>query len=151
MESLFPDTNGNECISYDDWPWLKEALDANGISRDNITFQESIDFTQMPAYFHSADFLMVTSHYESQSSVALEAMSCGTLVCGTHVGILADLSGIACLTVKPEDYNNLQEQSLNCQKDGERQRMLRRNARQWVEKHDHVWSAHQYEQIFDSF
>jgi len=130
---------------------LKEVLEINGISCDNIIFQEFLDFTQMPSYFHSADFLMVTSHCESQSSVATEAMSCGVLVCGTHVGILADLSGITCLTVKPGDYINLARTIIELSKDSKRQRMLRRNARQWAEKYDYVWSAHQYEQIFDSF
>jgi glycosyltransferase involved in cell wall biosynthesis len=104
----------------------------------------------MPEYFHAADFLIVTSLYESQSSVALEAMCCGTLVCGTHVGILADLSGMACLTVKPRDYNSLARTIIDLSKDKERQNILRRNARQWSEEFDHTWSANQYKQIFDS-
>lgn len=113
-----------------------------------ITFIESVPYDKMPSYFHDADILLITSHYESQSSVAIEAMACGTLVCGTHVGILDDLSDYACITTAPGDYPGLAQKIIALLKDFNKQLLLRQNARKWAVAHDHHWTASQYEKIF---
>ena len=90
---------------------------SENISLQNVVFQETFTHAEMKDLFHSHDFLLITSFYESQSAVAIEAMSCGVLVCGTHVGVLADLSGIACTTVPVNECESLAKEIINLSKD----------------------------------
>lgn len=124
---------------------------SENISLQNVRFQETFTHTEMKDLFHSHDFLLITSFYESQSAVAIEAMSCGVLVCGTHVGVLADLSGIACTTVPVNECESLAREIITLSKDLVRQSQLRANGRQWAQAHNHLWTAKRYSQLFESF
>jgi glycosyltransferase involved in cell wall biosynthesis len=117
--------------------------------RNGITFMGPLPFEELKKIYSSVDLLLVTSRYESQSAVALEAMACGVLVCGTHVGILADLSGKACTTVAPGDYTSMTEEILNLWGDVSRKKTLREAARHWVEEHDVNWTTLQYEDLMN--
>jgi glycosyltransferase involved in cell wall biosynthesis len=114
---------------------------------DKVVFCGALPYEAVKKIYQAADVLLVTSRYESQSAVAMEAMASGVLVCGTNVGVLADLAGEACLTVAPEDYEGLAEQVIKLWKEPERQMKLRTQARHWSEAHDSKWTAKQYENL----
>ena len=126
-----------------------DQLTKAGIT-DKVSFRGALSYEDLKKVYAAVDVLLVTSRYESQSAVALEAMACGVLVCGAHVGILADLSGEACLTVQPENYPGLADLILDLWQSPERQTNLRKQARQWVETHDSNWTAKQYVALMDS-
>lgn len=64
----------------------------------HVTFHGSISHEKLPDYYRAADLCILTSFYESQSMVALEAGACGKATIGTRVGILPELI--------PETYLN---------------------------------------------
>lgn len=70
---------------------LDELACSLGVSA-HVTFHGDVSHERLPAYFRSADLLVVSSRHESQSMVALEAAACGCPVLGTGVGILPEIS-----------------------------------------------------------
>jgi glycosyltransferase involved in cell wall biosynthesis len=86
-----------------------------------------------------SDILLHTSVCEGLPMVAIEAMSKGVLVCGTEVGIMADLSNTCCVTVPVRDHKALAEKVIQLCRDSARSEELRRNAYEWVKSHDMDW------------
>lgn len=56
-----------------------------------VTFHGEVAHEHLPDYYRAADLCVLTSHFESQSMVALEAAACGKLTAGTRVGLLPEL------------------------------------------------------------
>ncbi len=56
-----------------------------------VTFHGAIAHHQLPAWYARADLALVSSRFESQGMVILEAMACGCPVVGTTVGLLPEL------------------------------------------------------------
>jgi glycosyltransferase involved in cell wall biosynthesis len=73
---------------------------------DVVHFHGEIMHDQLPAYYHTADLCVLTSIYESQSMVTLEAGACGRATVGTKVGILPELLPDEFL-VQPDDVDGL--------------------------------------------
>ncbi len=59
--------------------------------RDMVSFLGLVDHEMLPYYYSAADVCAVASYYESFGLVALEALSCGTPVVATEVGILPEI------------------------------------------------------------
>jgi glycosyltransferase involved in cell wall biosynthesis len=124
--------------------WVKEL----GLE-DSVKFCGLIPNDNLPEYYYQADILLHTSRYESQAVVVNEAMACGLLVCGTHVGIMADLADRCCLTVKPKDSTGLAQIVLGLIENPEQIARLRRNAYAWSVQHDLEWTARRHEAIYE--
>lgn len=118
--------------------------------KEKVFFSDSIPHEKMKEVYAKADLLLVTSRYESQSSVAIEAMASGVLVAGTRVGILADLPSTICITVPPKSYSLLAKKIIQLYQARNQQQQLISRARAWAEAHDHLWTAHQYEILFET-
>ena len=80
--------------------------------------------------------------------VALEAMAHGVLICGTHVGVMADFSGKYCLTVPPGDFNALADTVTNIVKDEARYHELCEQAYAFILTRDLQWYADELEKIY---
>ncbi|MCI0714014.1 MAG: glycosyltransferase family 4 protein [Chloroflexi bacterium] len=74
----------------------------------HITFHGDVAHHELPTFYRAADMCLLTSYYESQSMVALEAAACGKVTVGTRVGILPQLVGDEYL-VDSDDANALAE------------------------------------------
>ena len=83
-----------------------------------------------------ADLLIHTSFYEGLPMVALEAMAHGVVVCGTHVGIMADLSGKGCVTAPVGDDERLADAIIGIANAPDKFSSCRTQAHQWVKAHD---------------
>jgi glycosyltransferase involved in cell wall biosynthesis len=68
-----------------------------------VTFHGSVPHDRLPEHYRAADLLVVSSRYESQAMVALEAAACGCPVVGTAVGVLPELPGAAVVPVGDAD------------------------------------------------
>jgi glycosyltransferase involved in cell wall biosynthesis len=69
----------------------------------SVTFHGQIDRGDLAAYYRGADVVTVSSRYEAQLVVALEAALCGTPIAGTAVGLVADFAPEAALAVPVAD------------------------------------------------
>ena len=71
---------------------------------ENVTFHGEIGHEKLANYYQRADLLLVTSHFESQGMVVLEAGGCGLPTVGADVGMLPELQpGVVCIQDdKPE-------------------------------------------------
>ena len=59
-----------------------------------VTFHGDVSHEQLPLYYRSAHVCLLTSYYESQSMVTLEAAACGKVTIGTPVGILPEFTDL---------------------------------------------------------
>lgn len=57
----------------------------------DVVWHGAVEHDDLPRYYQSADLALLTSFFESQSLVVLEAGACGTPTVGTAVGILPEL------------------------------------------------------------
>ncbi len=115
-----------------------------------VEFPGFVPHEKVADYFQRADVLLQTSRYESYGMSAVEAMASGVLVCGTHVGILADLADTCCLTVPVGSDELLANRVMELLSDGDQQQRLRRNALEWCHKHSLDWTATRYKEVYRS-
>ncbi|HEY8938501.1 MAG TPA: glycosyltransferase family 4 protein, partial [Cyclobacteriaceae bacterium] len=116
---------------------------------DKVKFVGLIANDKLPEYYHDADILLHTSLYESQAVVVNEAMASGLLVCGTRVGLLADLTDTCCLTVNPGDAEGLAEIVLRLISDTSMISKIRKNAYEWSTAHDLKWTVQQHRAVYE--
>jgi glycosyltransferase involved in cell wall biosynthesis len=116
---------------------------------NRVHFEGFVPHEMIASFYRAAHIVLHTSLFESQAMAVVEAMATGVLVCGTHVGIMADLAGECCVTVSPGDHVRLAEKALQLVRDETEQVRLRTNARKWVEAHDLQWTVRQYVALYD--
>jgi glycosyltransferase involved in cell wall biosynthesis len=108
--------------------------------RERVTILGPQPYELLPGYYHQSDVLLHTSLSEGQSEVVTEAMSCGLLVCGTRVGLMADIQD-ACVTVPIGDYRALAESVMGLLGDQRAMNDIRRKALEWSLTHPIRWTA----------
>jgi glycosyltransferase involved in cell wall biosynthesis len=59
---------------------------------DSVCFRGEIDHAALPVVYRSASAFVLSSRYEAQAMVAIEAAACGIPVVGTRVGVLPELT-----------------------------------------------------------
>jgi glycosyltransferase involved in cell wall biosynthesis len=89
---------------------LAEQLDVAG----RIDWHGAVDHDQLKDFYRKADLFVLSSLFESQGMVVLEAAACGCPVVGTAVGVLPELGGP---TVRPGDVEGLAELMLSVVQD----------------------------------
>lgn len=112
---------------------VQQLVKSLGIE-DKVSFTGHVPYEQVNIFYKQADLFMLTSVYESQAMVVVEAMAMGIPVCGTHVGIMADLSGKCCITVPPGESSLLAHAVIALLKDKEKMETLRRNGYTWTKE-----------------
>lgn len=69
---------------------LESLAESLGVAH-RVSFHGAVSHDRMPAYYHTADLCVLSSRYESQGMVILEAAACARSTVGTAVGLLPDL------------------------------------------------------------
>jgi len=112
--------------------FVHKLVDELGIS-NKVQFIEPVDHNCIHEYYRKADVFLHTSVYESQALVVAEAMAAGTLVCGTNVGLMNDLSGECCITVPIKEPEALASVVLELLSNSEKMDKQRLSAYKWTE------------------
>ncbi|OFV80083.1 MAG: hypothetical protein A2Y78_14890 [Acidobacteria bacterium RBG_13_68_16] len=98
----------------------------------HLTFHGAVAHDRLPAYYRACDLAVLSSRFESQSMVALEAAACGRATVGTAVGVLPELFGER-LTVRVGDDEGLAEAVLALARNPARRTALGEASRAAVE------------------
>jgi glycosyltransferase involved in cell wall biosynthesis len=114
---------------------VQKLVEKLGIE-DKVSFKGHLPYDQVKKFFERAHLFLLTSVYESQAMVVVEAMAMGVPVCGTHVGIMADLSGTCCITVPPGESSALAQEVIALLKNKEKMETLRKNGYAWAYEND---------------
>ena len=71
---------------------LRRRAEELGVA-DSVTFHGDLSHDRLPDLYRSADLCVLSSRFEAQGMVALEAAACGTPTIGTRVGVIPELIG----------------------------------------------------------
>lgn len=115
---------------------------------DHVDFYDFIPNNEIHALFESADVLLHTSLYESLPFVVNEAMAHGLLVCGTRVGLLADLEQQCCIACPPNDPELLASSVLSVLNDKQKCDTLRENGLGWSKEFDLSYTVNKYNKLY---
>lgn len=117
---------------------FQSQISARGLS-NAVTVFGTVPNDQMKNHYHEAHVILHTSWFEGMPMVAIEAMAYGAVVCGTDVGIMADLSGDCCVTVRPGDAEALAREVIDLVNNPAKYDSYRQRAHQWASSHDINW------------
>lgn len=78
----------------------------------DVVWHGQVEHHDLPLYYQRADLALLTSFFESQSMVALEAGACGIVTLGTEVGLLPELIDDQYLC-QPTETNQLAQQIIS--------------------------------------
>jgi glycosyltransferase involved in cell wall biosynthesis len=109
-----------------------------------------LPYDELPSEYRRAQFLLHTSLHESGPVVMAEAAASGTVVCGTRVGIIADLENICTVAADPCDHQGLAEKVLGILASPERYRALAQASWEWAASHSIEWSAQNFVSVYDA-
>lgn len=95
--------------------YLQKAIKtAQSLGLSQVEFKGIIPQNELPTYYHSADALVMFSHYETFCVVVYEALSCGTYVISSNVANLDKiLSADIGTLVAPNNKEELKNAILN--------------------------------------
>lgn len=124
---------------------LATSMDLDGC----VKFMGVIPNQELSSYYAWADAMMHTSLHEGQSGVVMEAMATGVVVCGTRVGIIADLGDAYFETVAIGDDSALAEKVIEISNNEERYRQCQESAFNWVTAHDARWTVREFSLLYE--
>jgi glycosyltransferase involved in cell wall biosynthesis len=128
---------------------LKRFAQELGVT-DRVTFAGFVRHEHLAEHYGWADLLVHTSLYEGQGVVFAEAAASGLPVCGTRVGLLADLGSPFSVTTRPGDDVSLADAILSLLGDEARRNVHRRTASAWAAEHTASWSAARIADVYRS-
>jgi glycosyltransferase involved in cell wall biosynthesis len=116
---------------------------------NRIEFTGYLPYDQLPAHYQWAHVMLHTSYYEGQGFVIAEAAASGVVICGTRVGLIADLGEDCAVTIDIGDDKTLAAKVIEILNHPGRYEKLRRNALEWSSIYDINWTTTQYQQLYD--
>ena len=116
---------------------------------DKVKFLDFVPHEDIPDLLSNAHMMLHTSMHEGMGTVIAEALASGVLVCGTKVGLLADLPEDCCITVSLKSHDMLATKVLDLLKDEQKMMSMRSNGYEWVKKYNHERCVHQYLEIYN--
>ena len=114
---------------------------------EKITWKGKVNHETIPSLLHSSDFLLLTSMFEGEAVVVMEAFACGATVVGTKAGLLADVMHEE-VTVEPGDAEGLAEKIERLFAHPERVKELRLKNRKLAEHYPMEWTCSEYSSLY---
>ncbi len=117
--------------------------------RDKVAFLGHVPHERLPSLYRSADFLLHTSLYEAQGVVVSEAFAAGSVVCGTQVGLIADLNATCAIGVPPGNPQALADAVVALAENPRRYREIQAVAKSWAGEHNAAWTAGEFLKLYE--
>jgi glycosyltransferase involved in cell wall biosynthesis len=115
---------------------------------DKIEWLGRVDHDSIPALLSSFDFLLLTSAYEGEGVVVMEAFASGTIVAGSRVGLLADV-GDESIVVDPGDAKGLADKILRLVRQPAKARAMRIKNRKFAEEWGMNRTFREFRELYD--
>lgn len=115
---------------------------------ERVAWKGKVLHEAIPSLLHSADFLLLTSLFEGEAVVVMEAFACGVLVAGTRVGLLADV-GDDEVTIESGDAIGLAEKIERLISQPERLQEMRVKNRKLAEHYSIEWTYSEYSRLYE--
>lgn len=115
---------------------------------EKVIFHGMLTYNELQAFYQQADIFLLTSLSESQALVVNEAMANSCVVCGTRVGLLADLENKATLAVDIKDVNDLAGKVFALLQNENKYKSLQVFGREWSFKHDINYTIKAYSDLY---
>lgn len=100
---------------------MRNALEAHaarlGVG-NRVVFHGGVTHDQLPDHYRSADFCVLSSRFEAQGMVVVEAAACGTPTVGTRVGVIPEFNPDGAVAVG--DVEGLAQQMIALARDRSR-------------------------------
>jgi glycosyltransferase involved in cell wall biosynthesis len=137
-----------DCIGLDDLGGrVQGQAQMLGLS-DHVRFHGFLPPQLILPLYRSAHLHVLSSRYESQAVVVLEAAAAGVPTVGTAVGILPTLSPSAATCVEPGDAQGLARAICELLEDEPRRRAMGALAQEFARAHDVAWTARAFEGVY---
>lgn len=117
---------------------------------DRVEFTGHRPHGELAEQYRWAHILLHTARYEGQGAVIAEAAAAGAVVCGTRVGLIADLEPDGAVAVDVGDVEGLAQAILNLLGDPSRYQNLRSSAHKWAMEHPSSHTAAEIQRIYGS-
>jgi glycosyltransferase involved in cell wall biosynthesis len=118
---------------------------------EKVTFAGIVSQAELPRFFSRAHILLHTARFETGCAVVQEAMASGVAVCGTNVGLLADIGEDYAVIVPPQNPTLLANEILKLVYDNARYEFITANAFRWITQYDASWAAENYHRFIKRF
>lgn len=128
---------------------LQQLANTLGIAH-KVTFINRVSHYKLPVYYAQAAILLHTSFSESQATVVNEALACGVVVCGTRVGLIADLEGDITTAVAVDDAVGLAQKTLEILHNPQKYNELREKGIAWSKKNNIEVQAQKYIDLYQA-
>ena len=115
---------------------------------DKIQWRGKVPHDAIPSILQETNFLLLTSLFEGEAVVVMEAFASGAVVVGTNVGILADI-GDARVLVMPGDAERLTEKIEKLIAQPPVVREMQSMNRALAEKYTAEWTWSEYKKLYE--
>lgn len=115
---------------------------------ERITWKGKVRHEAIPSLLHSSDFLLLTSLFEGEAVVVMEAFACGVIVAGARVGLLADV-GDDDVTVESGDAEGLADKIERLIAQPEKLQGIRLKNRKLAEHYSIEWTCSEYGKLYE--
>jgi glycosyltransferase involved in cell wall biosynthesis len=117
--------------------------------QDRVRFAGHQLYHDLPSFYHDAHVMIHSSFYEGQAVVFAEAASCGTLIVGTRVGMLADMDDDCGIRIDNRDHEGLANRIIEVLRSPQNCQKYIHAAKAWVHERDEHYTFHSIKKIID--
>jgi len=126
---------------------IEQYARALGVN-DKLQWNGKVAYDSIPSILRETDLLLLTSLFEGEGVVVMEAFASGVVVFGTSVGLLSD-AGDERVVVPPGDAEGLAEKIEKVINQPDVIRELQLSNRDFAESHSAEWTWSEYKKLYE--